>query len=91
VGFVDWEFLVDSYSVPLASPDGSLHLYSRPAGLYAPGPGGDSARARPKPFLRGFTLPFDPLRVNGHQVRVWALPVHSRQPTLLQRQGRSGR
>ncbi|HEX4837662.1 MAG TPA: hypothetical protein VFV03_03965 [Solirubrobacteraceae bacterium] len=91
VRFVDWEFLVDSYSVPLALPNGSLQLYSRPAGLYATGPGGDSALARPKPFLRGFTLPFDPLRVNAQQVRVWALLAHGRQPTLLQRQGRGGR
>jgi hypothetical protein len=92
VRFVNWEFLVDPYGgVPLASPNGSLRLYSRPAGLYAPGPGGDTARARPKPFLRGFTFPFDPLRVNVWQVRAWALLMHGRQPALLQRQGRGGR
>jgi hypothetical protein len=92
VRFVSWQFLVDPYGgVPLVLPDGSLHLYSRPAGLYALGPGGDTARARPKPFLRGFTLPFDPLRVNGRQVRVWALLMHGRQLTLLQRQGGGGR
>jgi hypothetical protein len=92
VRFVDWEFLVDPYvGVPLALPDGSLRLYSRPAGLYAAGPGGDTARARPKLFLRGFTLPFDPLRANTWQVRVWTLLMHGRQPALLQRQGRGGR
>ncbi len=92
VSFVDWQFLIDPYGgVPLASPGGGVALYPRPAGLYAPGPGGDVARARPKPFLRGFTLPFDPLRVNRRQVRVWALLVHGRQPALLQRQGRRGR
>jgi hypothetical protein len=91
VGFVDWEFLVDSYSVPLALPGGGLRLYSRPAGLYTPGPGGDYALARRKPFLRAFTLPFDPLRVNARQVRIWALLVHGRQPALLQRQGHGGR
>jgi hypothetical protein len=92
VRFVDWQFLVDPYGgVQLALPNGSLGLYSRPAGLYASGSGGDTALARPKPFLQGFTLPFDPLRVNGRQVRVWALLMHPRQPALLQRQGRDGR
>jgi hypothetical protein len=92
VSVVDWQFLVDPYGgVPLASPDGSLSLYPRPAGLFAPGPGGDTALALPKPFLRGFTLPFDPLRVNARLVRVWALVMHGRQSVLLQRQGRGGR
>jgi hypothetical protein len=92
VSMVDWQFLVDPYGgAPLASPDGGIGLYSRPAGLYAPGPGGDTALARPKPFLQGFTLPFDPLRVNGRQARVWALLMHKRQPALLQRQERGGR
>jgi hypothetical protein len=92
VSVVDWQFLIDPYGgVPLASPDGSLNLYSRPAGLYAAGPAGDTMLARPKPVLRGFTLPFDPLRVNRGHVRVWALLVHGRQPALLQRQGRDGR
>ena len=91
VSFASWQFLVDPFGgTPLASPDGSLNLYPRPAGLYAAGPGGDTALARPKPFLRGFTLPFDPLRVNGQEVRVWALLMHPRQPFLLQRQGRAG-
>jgi hypothetical protein len=92
VSFVDWQFLVDPYDgVPLALPDGGLRLYSRPAGLYAQGPGGDSALARPKPFLQGFTLPFDPLRVNGQQVRVWALLEYAGALGLLQREGRGGR
>lgn len=92
VSLVDWQFLIDPYGgAPLASPDGSIGLYPRPAGLYAPGPGGNTALARPKPFLRGFTLPFDPLRVNRAQVRVWALLMHGGQPALLQRQGRGGR
>ncbi len=92
VSLVDWQFLIDPYGgTPLASPDGSINLYPRPAGLYASGPGGDTALARPKPFLQGFTLPFDPLRVNRRQVRVWALLKHARQPALLQRQGNGGR
>jgi hypothetical protein len=91
VSGVDWQFLIDPFGgVPLASPNGSLSLYPRPAGLYAPGPGGDPASARPKPFLQGFTLPFDSLRASRREVRVWALLMHGRQPTLLQRQGRSG-
>lgn len=92
VSLVDWQFLVDPYGgTPLASPDGSINLYPRPAGLYAPGPGGNSALARPKPFLQGFTLPFDPLRMNRRRVRVWALLMHAGQSALLQRQGRGGR
>ncbi|HTA16095.1 MAG TPA: hypothetical protein VK781_14670 [Solirubrobacteraceae bacterium] len=92
VSVVDWQFLIDPYGgTPLALPDGGLSLYPRPAGLYAPGPEGDTALARPKPFLRGFTLPFDPLRVNRRQVRVWALLMYGRQPALLQRQGHDGR
>jgi hypothetical protein len=92
VSLVDWQFLIDPYGgTPLASPDGSIGLYPRPAGLYAPGPGGNTALARPKPFLQGFTLPFDPLRVNRRQLRIWALLMHAGQPALLQRQGRGGR
>jgi hypothetical protein len=92
VSLVDWQFLVDPYGgTPLASPDGSINLYPRPAGLYAAGPGGDTALARPKPFLQGFTLPFDPLRVNRRQLRVWALLMRAGQSALLQRQGRGDR
>jgi hypothetical protein len=91
VSLVDWQFLIDPYGgAQLALPDGSIGLYPRPAGLYSPGPDGNTALARPKPFLRGFTLPFDPLRVNPRQVRVWALLMHSGQPALLQRQVRGG-
>jgi hypothetical protein len=92
VTLVDWQFLIDPYGgAQLASPDGSIGLYPRPAGLYSPGPGGNTALARPKPFLRGLTLPFDPLRVNRALVRVWALLMHRGQLALLQRQGRGGR
>jgi hypothetical protein len=91
VNLVDWQFLIDPYGgAPLASPDGSIGLYPRPAGLYSPGPGGDTALARPKPFSRGFTLPFDPLRVDRHQVRVWALLMRAGQPSLLQQESRGG-
>ncbi|HXC23233.1 MAG TPA: hypothetical protein VNU28_01500, partial [Solirubrobacteraceae bacterium] len=91
VSLVDWQFLIDPYGgTPLASPDGSIDLYPRPAGLYAPGPGGDTALARPKPFLRGFTLPFDPLRANRRQVRVWGLLMQAGEPVLLQCRGRTG-
>ncbi len=92
VSLVNWQFLIDPYGgTPLASPNGSIGHYPRPAGLYAPGPGGNTALARPKPFLRGFMLPFDPLRVSRGQVRVWALLMRARQPALLQRQGHGGR
>jgi hypothetical protein len=92
VSLVDWQFLIDPYGgTPLASPDGSTNLYSRPAGLYAPGPGGNTALARSKPFLQGFTLPFDPLRVNRRQLRLWALLMHAGQSAFLQRQGHGGR
>jgi hypothetical protein len=92
VSLVDWQFLIDPYGgAPLASPDGSVGRYPRPAGLYSPGPDGDTALARPKPFLQGFTLPFDPLRVSRRQVRVWALLMRARQSALLQRQVRGGR
>jgi hypothetical protein len=91
VSLVDWQFLIDPYGgTPLASPDGGIDLYPRPAGLYSPGPGGNTTLAHPKPFLRGFALPFDPLRVNRRHVRVWALLVHGGTPALLQRQGHGG-
>jgi hypothetical protein len=91
VSLVDWQFLIDPYGgAPLASPDGSIGLYPRPAGLYSPGPDGNTALARPKPFLQGFTLPFDPLRLNTRQVRVWALLMHGGQRAVLQRAGRDG-
>jgi hypothetical protein len=92
VSLVDWQFLIDPYGgTPLALPDGSIGFYQRPAGLYAPGPGGNTVLARPKPFLQGFTLPFDPLRVNRRQLRIWALLMHPSQSALLQREGHGGR
>ena len=91
VSLVDWQFLVDPYGGTLLSaPDGTLSPYPRPAGLYAAGPGGDPALARPKPFLQGFSLPFDPLRVNRRQVRVWALLSAPGESAALQRQGHGG-
>jgi hypothetical protein len=91
VAFADWQFLVDPYpDLPLATPTGGTITVSRPAGLYTPGPGGEFAGAHPKPFLRGFTLPFDPLRVDRGHVRVWALLMHPGQAALLQRQARGG-
>ncbi len=86
VGLADWQFLVDPYpELQLATPTGGARQISRPAGLYSPGPGGDFATARAKPFLRGFALPFDPLRVDRRQVRIWALLKRPRQAVALQR------
>jgi hypothetical protein len=91
IGLADWQFLIDPYpGVSLATPTGGTIEVSRPAGLYSPGPGGDVAAARPKPFLRGFTFPFDPLRVNRRHVRVWALLTRAGQTVTLQRQTRTG-
>jgi hypothetical protein len=91
VGLVDWQFLVDPYpDLELATPTGGELQVSRPAGLYSPGPGGDFASARAKPFLRGFALPFDPLRVDRRRIRVWALLSASRQAVALQRLSRGG-
>ncbi len=91
VGLADWQFLLDPYpDLSLATPTGGTVTVSRPAGLYSPGPGGSLTGSRPKPFLRGFTFPFDPLRVDRTRVRVWALLRHAGQPVLLQRQTRGG-
>ncbi|MGA7705414.1 MAG: hypothetical protein WB998_11020 [Solirubrobacteraceae bacterium] len=91
VSLVDWQFLVDPFGgTLLASPDGSLSPYPRPAGLYSAGPGGNVALAQPKSFLQGFSLPFDPLRVNRRLVRVWALLGSPRETAALQRQGAAG-
>ncbi|HTD09593.1 MAG TPA: hypothetical protein VK680_11945, partial [Solirubrobacteraceae bacterium] len=74
VSLVSWQFLVDPYpGVRAAKPTGGAIEYPRPAGLYSAGVGGNPESAQPKPFLRGFTFPFDPLRVNSRRVRVWAL------------------
>ncbi len=90
VAVAEWQFLVDPFpGVTLATPTGATVRVPRPAGLYSPGPGGGLTGARPKPFLRGFELPFDPLRVDRRRVRVWAL-LAPRQTVLLQRAGRGG-
>jgi hypothetical protein len=87
VGLVDWQFLIDPYpALSLSGPLGDVVAFSRPAGLYSAGAGGNPASASPKPFLRGFTLPFDPLRFDRRRVRVWALLMRARQPVLLQRE-----
>jgi hypothetical protein len=86
VSLVTWQFLVDPFpTLRAANPTGGLLEYPRFAGLYAAGPGGSPDRARPKAFLRGFTLPFDPLRVDRGGVRVWALSSQ-RSALLLQRE-----
>jgi hypothetical protein len=92
VSLVDWQFLVDPYPAERAStPTGGLVEYQRPAGLYSAGVGGDPAIALPKPFLGGFTFPFDPQRVDRRRVRVWALLMGPGQPVALQRLGGGGR
>lgn len=91
VSLVAWQFLVDPYpGVRAATPTGGTVEYPRPAGLYGAGAGGNPESAQPKPFLQGFAFPFDPLRVNAKQVRVWALAMHPRQLVLLQRARRGG-
>jgi hypothetical protein len=88
VGLVDWQFLVDPYPAERANtPTGGIVEYQRPAGLYSAGVGGNPESARPKPFLQGFTFPFDPLRVNRKHVRVWALLTVPGEAVLLQRWG----
>lgn len=89
---VDWQFLVDPYpALHAATPTGGLIEYQRPAGLYSVGPDGSLEQARPKRFLTGFTVPFDPLRVSRRMIRVWALLMRPRQPLLLQRVAGPGR
>lgn len=94
VGLADWQFLIDPYpDLALATPTGGTITVSRPAGLYSAGVvsgQSDPAEARPKPFLQGFTLPFDPLRVDRAHVRVWALLMHPHQLLALQRRTRGG-
>ena len=91
VSLVQWQFLIDPYpGVRANTPTGGTIEYPRPAGLYSAGPGGDPERAVPKPFLRGFSFPFDPLRVDRRRVRIWALLTRPRQPVLLQREARGG-
>ncbi len=94
IGMAEWQFLVDPYpGVPLATSTGGVVYVPRPAGLYSAGVvdgRSEPAAARPKPFLRGFTFPFDPLRVDRGHVRVWALLTRSGQRALLQRLTRGG-
>jgi hypothetical protein len=94
VSMAEWQFLVDPYpGTPLATSTGGVVYVSRPAGLYSAGVvdgRSEPAVAHPKPFLRGFTLPFDPLRVDRGHVRVWALLTRPGQPVLLQREVRGG-
>jgi hypothetical protein len=91
VSMVAWQFLVDPYPVERArTPSGGIVEYQRPAGLYSAGVNGNTESAQPKPFLQGFTLPFDPLRVNARQVRVWALLMRPYQRVVLERLGRGG-
>jgi hypothetical protein len=91
VAGVDWQFLVDPYpALVLLGPRGEKVRVSRPAGLYSPGPGGVLALARPKPFLRAFSLPFDPIRIAPARVRAWALLMRAGEPALLERR-RAGR
>ncbi|MGO9762327.1 MAG: hypothetical protein ACLP1Q_13815 [Solirubrobacteraceae bacterium] len=91
VSLVSWEYLVDPFhGVRLSTPTGGIVEVPRPAGLYAAGAGGQFASATPKPFLRGFAFPFDPLRVDARHVRVWALLMRARQPVALQRERGAG-
>jgi hypothetical protein len=91
VSLVAWQFLVDPFpGVPAATPTGGSVEYPRPAGLYSAGIDGNPESAKPKPFLQGFTFPFDPLRVDSRRVRVWALLMHPWQRVVLQRQTRGG-
>jgi hypothetical protein len=90
VGLVDWQFLLDPYpALRLGDPTGGGVDIARPAGLYSPGPGsgllGVLQSASPKPFLQGFSFPFDPLRTDRGHVRVWSLLMRPAAPVLLQR------
>ncbi len=85
VSLVAWQFLVDPYpAVRSDTSTGGPLEYQRPAGLYSAGPGGNLELARPKPFLAGFTFPFDPLRAGPRTVRLWALLPPGQQTALLQ-------
>lgn len=91
VSLVAWQFLVDPYPNAVAETStGGAEDYPRPAGLYSAGPGGAPALAQPKPFLTGFALPFDPLRVNARRVRVWALLARPHEAVTVQRRGAHG-
>jgi hypothetical protein len=86
VSLVQWQFLVDPYpNLRASTPTGGAVEYQRPAGLYSSAPDGNPEAARPKPFLRGFTFPFDPLRLDAGHVRVWALVMRGSERVELQR------
>ncbi len=91
VSLVAWQFLIDPYpALLLSTATGGIAESRRPAGLYSAGADGNPESAQAKPFLQGFSFPFDPLRVNSAQVRVWALLMGPSQAALLQRQARAG-
>src|SRR6185503_20385738 len=88
VKVVTWHFLVDR-PVVLPNPVGGGTEVRRPAGLYHKGPDGPATN-RPKPFLRGFRFPFDPLRTAAARVRVWAmLPPDGYNRARLEQIGRA--
>jgi hypothetical protein len=88
-GVVTWQF-IDDRKVPLPGQLGDAEEVQRPAGLYRQGPAGP-ATDRPKPFLRGFRFPFDPLRIARAQVRIWALlPPGAGDRATLERRGPRG-
>jgi hypothetical protein len=92
VSLVQWQFLVDPYpGVRTGTETGVPIEYQRPAGLYSAGPGGDLTAAMPKPFLGGFSFPFDPLRLDRRYVRVWALLGRARESVELQQLGKGRR
>lgn len=91
VSLLAWQFLVDPYpDLRLATPLGGTAELSRPAGLYSAGLDGNLESAQPKPFLQGFSLPFDPLRSTRRMVLVWGLLEHARQRVSLQRESEDG-
>jgi hypothetical protein len=86
VSLVQWQFLIDPFpSLRAATPTGGGLEYKRPAGLYSAALDGNPQAATPKAFLRGFTFPFDPLRLDAGHVRIWGLTMRPSQPVLVQR------
>jgi hypothetical protein len=88
---VIWQFLIDPFpGVTARAPDGATFEYPRPAGLYSAGPAGDPEGATPKPFLTGFSFPFDPLRLSRTVLRLWALGDTPGERLTLQRRPGDG-